>query len=149
MSQPLPARAQVARILQQPVPGQEKPMTVQTTTVRTEGDMPLLPTMFQSYEHILAEQLACRQAIKLLEDRVVTSTDLENIIQSRIMTKQDFADQRQKDDVIFKQVMKERVTRRWLMAMFGGMGCFFLCVVAIASVITGTSVVLLMRFWGA
>lgn len=93
-------------------------------------------TVLQGLARVMQDQLDFRRDLGILKDRMITKDDIDAIITDRFMTRQEFAEQREKDMQVWK-----KSSRRFYGAL-GGCGC---------SIILGmivTSLIITVALWG-
>lgn len=110
------------------------------TDLTLEGVASRQQAILDQMAYVLTEQEACSQALKILEDHVITKDALEDIISKRIMTKQDFDTQRRADEQEWGPAMRQIVTRRWLSGVLASLGCVTLLAMLFFSVLTVSAV---------
>lgn len=74
-------------------------------------------TILQGLAKVMQEQLEFRQDVDTLKSRMVTVADVEHIITDRFMTRQEVAEQREKD------MQTWRKSTRWFYGALSGCGC--------------------------
>lgn len=102
-------------------------------------------SIIQGLAAVQHDQEKLRLALADLESHVVTLPALEDIVKKQLMTKQDFEAQRAKDLQDWQPMIKQRLTKRWLLTSLAGMGCFMLVVMFFMTLITAGGMLLLTR----